>query len=41
MQNFKISKLCAIFSKNSADLPIEGADLATLDKNFELPDLKF
>lgn len=30
-----------VFSKNSRYLPLEGADLASLDKGFESPELKF
>jgi hypothetical protein len=40
MLDFKISSLCSIFMKNSKDLPIEGSDMATLDKNFK-KDIKF
>lgn len=41
MLDFKISDLCSIFSKNSEDLPVLGSDMATIDKNFENPAIKF
>lgn len=41
MLDFKISYLCSIFKKNSNDLPVLKSDMASLDKNFIKPSIKF